>query len=195
MSRTAPVRVAVVVGSVREGRFGPTAAEWFADSARNHEAVEVDLIDLAEAGVPERLVEEEKDTPDEVRALGARLARADAFVLVTPEYNRSFPASLKTAIDWFQEAWKAKPAGFVSYGGVTGGRLAVEQLRLIMAELQVITVRDALCFPNYWEQFDVDGNWPKDAKEAGEAAEGMLDQLTWWARALRTHREVVPYPA
>lgn len=194
MSRTAPVRVAVIVGSIREGRFGPTAAEWFVGNAQRHDGVEVDVVDLAHTRLPERLVEDDEDTPAEVHALSERLSRADAFVVVTAEYNRSFPASLKTAIDWFYEEWQAKPVGFVSYGGISAGMGAVEQLRLVFAELQAATVRDAVCFPNYWDLFDVDGNWPKDRKGPDEAARTMLDKLTWWARALGTHREAVPYP-
>ncbi|GAA0981437.1 NAD(P)H-dependent oxidoreductase [Nocardiopsis tropica] len=191
---TAPVRVAVIVGSTREGRFCPTAADWFAGRAETHAGVEVDVVDLAAARLPDTLVES-SPLPAEVGALAPRIAAADAFVVVTPEYNHSFPAPLKTAVDWFFDEWRAKPVGFVSYGGVSGGLRAVEQLRLVFAELQATTVRSTVCFPNFWDRFDADGGWPRSPEGAEEAAADMLAQLTWWAHALRAHRGRVPYPA
>ncbi|MDQ0700922.1 NADPH-dependent FMN reductase [Streptomyces sp. W4I9-2] len=77
------------------------------------------------------------------------LDRADAFVIVTPEYNHTFPASLKNAIDWYVDAWKAKPVAFFSYGGMAGGLRAVADLRGIFPGLHSVTVRDSVCFPNY----------------------------------------------
>ncbi|WP_435107427.1 NADPH-dependent FMN reductase [Nocardiopsis synnemataformans] len=192
-SGDAPVRVCVIVGSTREGRFGPTAAAWFQDRARQYDGVETDVVDLAEDRLPDRLVEGE--LPAAVAALAPRLAAADAFVVVTPEYNHSFPAPLKTAIDWFVGEWRAKPVGFVSYGGVSGGLRAVEQLRQVFAELRAVTVRDSVSFADFWDRFDADGGWPSEPKAAEGAAAGMLDELTWWARALRAHREAVPYPS
>ena len=74
-------------------------------------------------------------------------------MIVTPEYNHSFPASLKNTIDWFDSEWHAKPVGFVSYGGMAGGQRAVEHLRQVFAELHAVTVRDTLSFHMAWERF------------------------------------------
>jgi NAD(P)H-dependent FMN reductase len=82
----------------------------------------------------------------EVASITLRLANADAFVVVTPKYNHNFPAPLKNAIDWRYNKWRAKPVGFVSYGGMGGGLRAVEQLRQVFAELHAVTVRDAVNF-------------------------------------------------
>ncbi|WP_184361701.1 NADPH-dependent FMN reductase [Nocardiopsis metallicus] len=189
-----PVRLSLIIGSTREGRFGPTVARWFLRLAREHQGVEVDVIDLADTELPDRIVEE-SPLPAQVAELAPRLAEADAFVVITPEYNRSFPAPLKTAIDWFHEEWAAKPVGFVSYGGVSGGMHAVQHLRSVFAELRATSIRENVCFPNYWDGFDADGGWPKDARGSAEAAGGLLDELTWWARALRTHRGAEPLPS
>ncbi|MFI0738122.1 NADPH-dependent FMN reductase [Streptomyces sp. NPDC021100] len=188
---TAPLRLAVIVGSTREGRFGPTVADWFVREAGAHAGFDVDVIDLADAGIPNTLSGE--PTP-EVAAVTPRLAAADAFVVITPEYNHSYPASLKAAIDWHFPQWQAKPVAFVSYGGVSGGLRAVEHLRQVFAELHAVTVRDTVSFHMAWERFDQEGE-PLDAAVVNGAAKRMLDQLVWWGRALRQARDEVPYAA
>ena len=184
-------RLAVIIGSTRSGRFGPTIANWFAGQACQRDDLSVDVIDLATAWLPDVLPDDDGDLPQAVLALGPWLDTADAFVVVTPEYNHSFPAPLKTAIDWFHAEWAAKPVGFVSYGGMGGGLRAVEQLRLVFAELHATTVRNTVSFHNFWEVFDERGE--TDDAAAHGAAKGMLDQLVWWSDALRAHRERVPY--
>ena len=192
---TTPLRLAVIVGSVRKGRMGSVVAAWVAEQARQFGSFQVDLVDLADLPLPAALSAE----PDEATAgvlaeLSPRLAAADAFLVVTPEYNHSFPASLKSLIDWHKEEWHVKPVAFASYGGISGGLRAVEQLRQVFPEVHAMTVRDALCFPNVWERFDEDGQ-PRDAETAATAAKRMFAQLEWWAEALREARRRQPYPA
>lgn len=192
-------RLAVILGSVREGRFGPVVGDWFAREARKSGAfAEVDVVDLVDHRLPLAFSESGPDTDEAtagvIAGLSERLGAADAFVVVTPEYNHSFPASLKNAIDWFRGEWQAKPVGFVSYGGVSGGLRAVEQLRQVFAELHAVTVRDALSFHSARDRFD-DGGMPHDAAAAAAAATGMLGQLGWWATALREARAKSPYGA
>src|SRR5690606_5287867 len=103
------------------------------------------------------------------------------------EYNHGYPAALKLAIDWLRDEWRAKPVGFVAYGGISGGLRAVEQLRLVFAELHAMTVRDVVSFHNAWDLFDAAG-MPRDPEGCAAAARGMLDQLAWWARALHDAR-------
>jgi NAD(P)H-dependent FMN reductase len=186
-------RLAVIVGSVRDGRFGPTVANWFAAEAGRRDDVLVDLVDLADAAIG--TAGPTMTPPPSVLAslgeLSPRLDAADAFVVVTPEYNRSYPAGLKNVIDWHNAQFHAKPVAFVSYGGMSGGLRAVEHLRAVFTELHAVTTRDTVCFPNVWEQFDGDGR-PKDPRSAA-AAEVLLDQLIWWARALRDARATTPY--
>jgi NAD(P)H-dependent FMN reductase len=158
----------------------------------------VDVIDLAEADheLPMAFHDFSAAAPPEVarvhRNLSQRLTAADAFVIVTPEYNHSFPASLKNTIDWFNSEWQAKPVGFVSYGGMAGGQRAVEHLRQVFPELHAVTVRDTLSFHMAWERFAKDGR-PRDEEDANAAAKGMLRQLEWWGNALREARVKFPY--
>ncbi|MEU9985078.1 NAD(P)H-dependent oxidoreductase [Streptomyces sp. NPDC050856] len=192
---TRPLRLAVVLGSNREGRFAPVVADWFLSRARRHGGFTVDVVDLAEADLPTALSHE----PDPaVRAQLAQvspvLADADAFVVLTPEYNHSFPAVLKSLIDWHFTEWQAKPVGFVSYGGISGGLRAVEQLRLVFAELHAVTVRETVSFHNAHTHFDDTGRH-KDPARPDAAAEAMLDQLAWWGHALRDAKSARPYAA
>jgi NAD(P)H-dependent FMN reductase len=192
----APVRVAVIVGSVREGRFGPVVADWLAGVAGDHGGFEVDVVDLAESDLPLVMPAFGATPPAavvaEVAKVTPRLEAADAFVVVTPEYNHSYPASLKNAIDWHRAEWTAKPVGFVSYGGISGGLRAVEHLRAVFAELHAVTIRETVSFHGAHTRFGADGV-PKD-DGAAVAAKAMLDQLGWWARALAEARAVRPYP-
>jgi NAD(P)H-dependent FMN reductase len=189
-----PLRVAVIIGSTRNGRFGPTVATWFAGHARKRTDLEVDVIDLAEARLPETLTDTDEPVPTAVQALAPRLVAADAFAVVSPEYNRGFPAPLKTAIDWYFEQWQAKPVTVISYGRESGGRHATDQLRQVFTELHAVIIRDTISLPCYWEQFAADGSWPKPSSECNAAAKTTLDQLVWWARALREARTKRPYP-
>ncbi|MFC7590577.1 NADPH-dependent FMN reductase [Nonomuraea antimicrobica] len=191
--------LAIIVGSVREGRFGPVVASWVADQARTHGGFEVEVVDLAQVELPlalpdvsPKFSDEDYPRPAGMAPLTSALDRADAFIVVTPEYNHSYPASLKAAIDWHFTHWTAKPVAFVSYGGAAGGRHAVLHLENVLTELHAVTIRDGLSFPFYYTAWQ-DGR-PLDPESSGYA-KTLLDQLAWWAGALRSARETAPYPA
>jgi NAD(P)H-dependent FMN reductase len=141
------------------------------------------VIDLVDLSIPASL-----DGSCDTEQLRGRLGAADAFLVVTPEYNHGYPGYLKTAIDSVVEEWEAKPVGFVSYGGLAGGSRSVQQLRTVFAELRAVTVREQVLFPGVWERFGPDGTLLDPERHDG-AAKAMLDQLVWWGRALRTARE------
>ncbi|MFF5171189.1 NADPH-dependent FMN reductase [Micromonospora sp. NPDC000089] len=183
-----PIRVVVIIGSVRAERFAPVVANWFLGRLEPHDDLDVDVVDLAGLTLPNEL-----DGTGDTAAFAHRIARADAFVVITPEYNHSFPGPLKTAIDSAYEQWWAKPVGFVSYGGTSGGLRAVEQLRLVFAELHAVTVRHSVTFAHVHDLFGPDAT-PRDPHHAEQAVEALLSQLTWWAAALRSARTSTPYP-
>ncbi|MFC7310783.1 NADPH-dependent FMN reductase [Streptomyces monticola] len=185
-----PLRVTVLIGSAREGRLAPDVARWFAQQTDVREDLVVDTVDLAEHVLPASLVPHAPETV----ALRPRLAAADAFVVIVPEYNRSLPGPLKTLIDSFNAEWQAKPVAFVSYGlGMAGGVRAVEHLRQIFAEFHCVGMKDTVTFPQINEHYDVDGRFPADPAGAASAAKLMLDQLVWWGRALRDAKSLRPY--
>ncbi|MFI1378581.1 NADPH-dependent FMN reductase [Embleya sp. NPDC020886] len=197
MPATTPLRLAILVGSTREGRFAPTVAAWIRARAAEYSDLTVDVVDPVETPLPTVFPAfgqpPAPGTAELLAKVSPRLAAADAFVIVTPEYNHSFPAALKNAIDWHNPEWHAKPVGFVSYGGLSGGLRAVEQLRVVLAELHAVTVRDTVSFHGHWDRFDAAGDAIDPAANA--AAKTMLDQLVWWAHALREAKAVRPYAA
>lgn len=181
----APLAVTVVVGSNRHGRFGPVVADWLLDRMRDRDDLAPTVLDVAEADLPTTFA----PTTEARAALSAvtpKLAAADAFVVLTPEYNHSYPAGLKNLIDWHFTEWRAKPVALVSYGGLSGGLRAVEHLRQVFAELHAVTLRDTVSFHNAATSFD--GGRLKDPTAANAAAKVMLDQLVWWGRGLREAR-------
>ncbi|WP_225724798.1 MULTISPECIES: NADPH-dependent FMN reductase [unclassified Nocardia] len=189
------LKLAVIIGSVREGRFGPVVARWFAEQAEAHGAFDIDVIDLAEMTLPLELpaispmLDPNPPRPEGMRELTRRLDAADAMVIVTPDINRSYPASIKTAIDWHFKQWQHKTIGFVGYSGNSGGLLAIEHLRQVFNELNAHTVRDYVSFPRYYLLFDEAGRL-RQPDEPAAAAQRMLDQLHWWASALAAARAV-----
>lgn len=184
-----PIRTAVIVGSVRDGRFADTVARWFLDRARRDQTFDIDVVDLAEADLPPAPT---RAPVPQVEALRARLAAAEAFVLMTPEYNHGYPASLKSALDAARDEWMAKPLTFVSYGGMAGGLRAVEQLRQVCAELHMVSTRDCVSLHNCHGLFNEAGRL-KDSAGPDAAVTTMLSQLRWWAAALREARASCPY--
>ncbi|MWA13193.1 NADPH-dependent FMN reductase [Streptomyces sp. BA2] len=192
-----PLQIAVVIGSTREGRFAPVVTQWLTGHLDRRDDMKADVVDLAETPLPTVLPAfGEPPAPGVEEALAQvspRLEAADAFVFVTPEYNHSFPASLKNAIDWHNTQWHGKPIAFVSYGGLSGGLRAVEQLRVVMAELNATTIRNTVSFHNAWGRFGADGT--VDDPAVNKAADALLDQLAWWAHALRDAKSVRPYAA
>jgi NAD(P)H-dependent FMN reductase len=175
------LRLAVVCGSTREGRFCDTVTEWTLSRIEDAGGFNIDVVD------PRRL-----DEGGGVEELSARLQRADAFVVVTPEYNHGYPAPLKALIDRVGQPWQAKPVAFVSYGGISGGLRAVEQLRQVFAELHATTLRDCVSFAHATRRFDHDGRL-LDPEPAEGAMQTLLARLRWWAWALQTARAHVPY--
>lgn len=187
------LRLVIIVGSGSQGRFGLTAGEWLASQAMVRNDFDVDVIDLATAWLPDRMsVDREIPRPSAVRDLSPWLAAADAFAVVTSEYRRSYPASLKNSVDWYDREWHAKPVGFVSYGGACGGRCAVSQLRPAFMECHAVTVCETVSFPH--PSADRGGEADHlDTEERRSDAWTMLDRLAWWARALREARIREPY--
>ncbi|NKY56867.1 NAD(P)H-dependent oxidoreductase [Nocardia flavorosea] len=182
-----PLRLEVIIASIRPQRLAPVVADWFVRTARARPEFETGIIDLLHTPLPTDL----SDAPETER-FRQRLADADAFVAVTSEYNHGYPASLKTALDSAKHEWRAKPIGFVSYGGLSGGLRAVEQLRQVVAEIHMVSVRESVSFHRARKQFDADGNTGDGA--AIDAADRMLSQLAWWGNALAAARVSEPYP-
>ncbi|TKT77594.1 NAD(P)H-dependent oxidoreductase [Aquamicrobium sp. LC103] len=177
------LRLAVIYGSTREGRLCDRVVDWIANEVWTREQFELDLIDPGEFD----LHGTGKEGKPSLAAAGARLDEADAFIITTPEYNHSFPAPLKAFIDAFSAEWQVKPLAFVSYGGISGGLRAVEQLRLVFAELHAVAIRDTVSFAHAWGRFSKDGEL-REPEEAHKSMGRLIANLHWWAGVLRPAR-------
>jgi NAD(P)H-dependent FMN reductase len=186
---TKPINLALVYGSAREGRFCDVVANWARGRIARREAFALDLIDPADGALTAA-----RSDAAALAALKGRIGRADAFLIITPEYNHGYPGALKLLIDSVYNEWRAKPVAFVSYGGASGGLRAVEQLRLVFAELHAVGLRDGVSFANAWTQFDAAGAL-KTPEPAEAAMALMLDRLAWWSIALSEARSVSAYAA
>jgi NAD(P)H-dependent FMN reductase len=193
MATPETIRIAVVVGSSRPGRRADQVAEWLMGIARHRDSPEVEyrLVDLADAALP--LFDEELPpmagsyANQHTQRWAATVDRFDGFVFVTPEYNHSFPAVLKNAVDYLYAEWNDKAAAFVSYG-VAGGTRAVEQLRLVLAEVKVASVRSQVAL-TLATDFATGSGTCTPGRHHHDAADRMLDELVAWAGALKRLRD------
>lgn len=184
------LRIAVILGGNRQGRTGPSVSRWFVDRAVKYPdpAVELHFLDVEDISPADG--HGGPMAPESMRVIEA----ADAFVVLTPEYNHGYPGELKSAIDSARREWFGKAVGFVSYGGMSGGLRAIEQLRSVFSELHCATIRDTVSLHNAQTMFGPTGEPVVDMSATEAAVERMLDQLVWWALALREARERRPYP-
>ncbi|MGD0863033.1 MAG: NAD(P)H-dependent oxidoreductase [Candidatus Limnocylindrales bacterium] len=180
--------LAIVIGSTRPGRVGPRFAEWFRERAVAHGGFDIELIDLAQVNLP--FLDEPKHprlhqyVHRHTIEWSRTVERADAFVLVTPEYNFGYSPVLKNAIDYLFREWADKAVGFVSYGGVAGGTRAVQQLKQIVTSLKMIPVVESVNIP-FFSQFIDDAGQVRPNDVMNQAADAMLDELLRITRRLR----------
>jgi NAD(P)H-dependent FMN reductase len=181
----------IIIGSTRPGRAGAPITQWFAARAKDHGGFDVNVVDLADLGLP---LLDEPNHPrlrqyahQHTKDWSAIVDAADAFVFVTPEYNYGYPASLKNAIDYLHQEWQHKPVGFVSYGGVAAGTRAVQQLKQVVTTLRMLPVFDSVNIPFHTQFLDDDGTFQANAVME-QAADTMLDELVRTEAALRPLR-------
>lgn len=181
----------IILASTRPSRVGEPVCEWFIQRARAHRGFDVELTDLAELALP--FLDEPKHprlqeyVHQHTRDWSATIAASDAFVLVTPEYNHSFNAPLKNALDYLHVEWQDKPVGFVSYGGVSGGTRSVQALKSVVSALRMVPLMAAVNFPFVSGLLGEDRVLrPNEVSE--KAATALLDELVRMEAALRTLR-------
>ena len=183
-------QLGIIIASVREGRGGLPVAEWFLEIARQHGGFDAQLIDLMAVNLP--MLEEphhprvQKYTDDRTRAWSATVAAVDAFVFVTPEYNYGSPPALVNALDHLYVEWNYKPAGFVSYGGVSGGLRSVQMTKQILSSLKIVPIVEAVALPFFTKMVSEGVFAGGEAQH--KAATAMLDELVRWSAALRPLR-------
>ena len=189
------LKIKIIIASIRENRFGDKPARWIAELAQKIPGFSVEVLDLkdyqlpmfAEAVSPSQ-VSGEYSKP-EVNKWAQKIAEADGFIFVVPEYNHGYPSSLKNNIDYLHKEWINKPLCIVAYGSAGGARSA-EQLREVCIELQMAPVRNSVHIMSPWLLVEADGSLKAGALESYvKPAEGMLEQFSWWVKALKEARE------
>ena len=186
-------KIAIVVGSTRAARFADKPVEWIAKIARQHADIDVEIVDLRDFPMPffdEVASSAWVPSQNEVALRWQKkVAEFDGFIFTAAEYNHGPTAVLKNAIDYAANEWNKKPAGFVGYGGVGGAR-AVEQLRMHAVELQMAPVKAAVHIT--WGDFLAVREGQKKLDELehlNQAAQALINDVAWWAKALKKARE------
>ncbi|GAA2354616.1 NADPH-dependent FMN reductase [Nonomuraea africana] len=180
----------VIVASTRPTRIGRTIGDWAAAHAVRHGGFDVELVDLAEVGLP--FLDEPEDATtgryvhQHTKDWSARIDAADAFVFVMPEYNYCFNAPLKNALDFLYREWAHKPVGFVSYGGLSGGLRAVEMIKPVLVKLRMVPAGNAVAVFRR-QMMDANGRLIVD-DDLTASADGMLDELRRLTEALSAMR-------
>lgn len=182
----------VIIASTRPNRAGLAVGEWFVERAERSDKFTVETVDLAEIDLPmfdeprhPRLREYEHA---HTKRWSGIVDRADAFVLVTPEYDHGAPPSLVNALDYLVHEWSYKPVGFVSYGGVSGGVRAVDMLKQIVTALKMMPMFESVILPFFAQHLDRERGVFAPPQVQEDAALVMLTELHKWATALRTMR-------
>jgi NAD(P)H-dependent FMN reductase len=183
------LKIGIIIGSTRPGRQAASVADWVYGIAKmrgdaSFECVDIQTFNLPllDEPVPPSLAQYSKP---HTKSWSAKIDSFDAYIFVTPEYNHGTSGALKNAIDFLYREWNNKAAGFVGYGS-SGGTRAVEQLRQIMAELQIADVRAQVSLSLFtdFENFKIF----KPAPMHEAYVKAMLDQLVAWGGALKTLR-------
>ncbi|TJZ91041.1 NAD(P)H-dependent oxidoreductase [Paracoccus gahaiensis] len=185
-------RIAVIIGSTRKTRFADKPAQWFMDQVAEHADLDFELVDLRDQDLPffDEAASNLWAPSSDPRAVAwqHKLAGFDGFVFVVAEYNHSITGALKNALDQAYKEWNRKPMAALAYGGVGGAR-AVEQLRLIAVELQMVPLRNAVHIGggDFMKVSPLGEDAPMSAIEdhLKGSVKGMLGELTFWARLLK----------
>ena len=183
------MKCGIILGSTRPGRRGEDAAKWVYELARRRTDAQFELVDISDFKLP--LLDEPvppslgQYSKPHTQAWAGKIGSLDGFVFVTPEYNHGTSGALKNAIDYLFAEWNNKAAGFVSYGSAGGAR-AVENLRLVLAEVKVATIRNQVML-SLFTDFENYSVFKPAAIHEGEVST-MFDQLIAWAGALKTLR-------
>jgi len=168
-------------------------AEWFFGRAREHGKFTVELIDLKQVDLP--LLDEphhprlQKYEHEHTRQWSDRIQRTDAFVFVTPEYNYGPSPALLNALDYLYKEWNYKAAGFVSYGGMSGGLRAVQITKQVLTTLKIVPLVEAVAVPFFAKR--IEHNIFKSDDVLDTSATIMLDELARWNEALTVLRTPV----
>jgi NAD(P)H-dependent FMN reductase len=182
------INLKIISSTTRPGRKGSIIANWITAVAQKHPDFAVELLDLGEINLP--MMDERfhpllrKYEHEHTKQWSATIGEADAFVIVTAEYNHGMPAPLKNALDYLVHEWAYKPVGIVSYGGVAAGCRSAQMLKQVVTALKMVPLFETVALPFFDQYIDSQGVFT--ASQISEKAAGvMLNELARWAAALK----------
>ncbi len=185
----------IIISTVRPGRKGPIIADWIAGVARQNENFNVEVLDLKELALP--LMDEaahprfQKYEHEHTKNWAAKINEADAFIFVTAEYDYNYPAPLRNALEYLYHEWSYKPAGIVSYGGISAGTRAANSLKADLSTFIMVPLAEAVNIPNFTQFIKDEKMEPNEAMN--KAADAMLKELVRWAKGLKLIKEDNPH--
>jgi NAD(P)H-dependent FMN reductase len=186
------IKIKILTGSVRPGRFNLQPANWIYEIAKTRKDISVELIDLADVNLP--FLDEPappsqyRYTKEHTKKWAKIIDEADGFIFVTPEYNHGVSPVLKNAIDYLWFEWHYKPVSYISYGSAAGGARSVEHLRGIAAETKMYDLREQIVISNYWNTTDEEGQYEFNEHHVHHANK-VLDDLIFWATTMKKARK------
>ena len=179
------MKIAIISASVRTGRNSHRVALFFKKYIEEHQLASAEILDLQQYQFPifeERLRFQKKPSP-EAKDFSEKIKSADGVIIVTPEYNGGYPASLKNVVDLLIEEWKRKPIAIstVSAGGF-GGTQVITSLQFTLWKIQAWTVPAMFPVSKVSESFDEQGE-PGDKEGTEKKAKSFVDELLWCIEA------------
>lgn len=191
------LNIQIIFGSTRKGRQGERVFKWLTSLLSQRKDMTCEMLDLRDWPLP---FFDEPKSPSQLKVEEYsneiakkwyhKISEGDGFIIVTPEYNHSYPAVLKNALDYVSKPWSKKPVAFVSYSdGLAGGVRAIEQLRQVVIDLEMVPIRQMVYLSNFDKLFNETGEMKEDTYNS--KASKMTDALLWWANLLKKAREEV----
>ena len=184
------ISLKIIIASTRPGRKGVILADWILAKAKEHKEFDVEMIDLAAVNLP--FLDEphhprlQQYTRQHTKDWSAKIAAAEAFIVVTPEYNHGYPATIKNAIDFLYHEWHHKPIGFVSYGGIAGGIRSIQLLKPVLTALDMVPLTAAVNVP-FFTKFIKDDKFVA-GDDHNKMADGLFEELKKWSESLTSMR-------
>jgi NAD(P)H-dependent FMN reductase len=182
----------IIIASTRPGRKGPLIGSWIFELAKQNTAFEVTVLDLAIINLP---FFDEPHHPrlkhyqhEHTKNWSKIIDSADAFIIVTPEYNYGYPAPIKNALDFLYHEWNYKPVAFVSYGGVAAGTRCVQMLKQVVTEQKMMPLVESVNVPFFMNYISEGEEFVPD-DGINKSADTMLSELLKWTEALKTMRK------
>ncbi|TZF85833.1 NAD(P)H-dependent oxidoreductase (plasmid) [Pedobacter sp. BS3] len=186
------INLKIITSTTRPGRKGIAIAKWITDLAVSDPGYQAELLDLGAINLP---LMDEPNHPrlqqyqhEHTKRWSAKINEADAFIIVLAEYNFSFPAPIKNALDYLYHEWKYKPVSFVSYGGVSGGLRSVQMLKQVVTTLNMVPVLESVTIPMFSNFLD-DQDTFNPNELISKSAQVMLQELKTWSDSLKQLRE------